>query len=123
MKGFAAILALFILVQPVLPVVEYVWNYDYIATKLCINKANPTLHCNGKCYLMKKLAKSSEDEKPVSEKKSTFKEINVLYFQEIAELTVPVLNRTATPVRDNYSDLYRFLVCTPAFRPPGSFAA
>ncbi|RYZ19225.1 MAG: hypothetical protein EOO10_24655 [Chitinophagaceae bacterium] len=34
---------------------EYFLNKDYIAKVLCINKAKPKMHCNGKCYLTKKL--------------------------------------------------------------------
>ncbi|MBC8644541.1 hypothetical protein H9W95_12115 [Flavobacterium lindanitolerans] len=45
-----------------LPVIEYAINYDYIATVLCINKDKPEMKCNGKCHLMKELAKSSQDD-------------------------------------------------------------
>jgi hypothetical protein len=31
----------------------YVLNKNYIATKLCINKDKPIMHCNGKCFLAK----------------------------------------------------------------------
>ena len=37
-------------------VIEYNLNKDFIARNLCINKAKPKLHCNGKCQMMKKLA-------------------------------------------------------------------
>lgn len=43
---------------------EYVLNYDYVVNVLCENKAKPEMHCNGKCHLMKELAKASENEKP-----------------------------------------------------------
>ena len=38
---------------------EYVLDYDYIATVLCINKENPELKCNGKCYLKDQLSKAN----------------------------------------------------------------
>ncbi|RVU02862.1 hypothetical protein EOD41_02690 [Mucilaginibacter limnophilus] len=38
-------------------------NRSYIAKELCVNKARPTLHCNGRCYLMKKLKQADEKEK------------------------------------------------------------
>ena len=43
--------------------------------------SKPELECNGKCHLMKELAKASEAEKPLSsDKKSTAKnEIELLY--------------------------------------------
>ena len=35
---------------------EYELNKEYIAAKLCENKARPILKCKGKCQLAKKLA-------------------------------------------------------------------
>lgn len=37
-------------------------NQRYIAAELCVNKDKPQLHCNGKCYLMKKLKQAEEKE-------------------------------------------------------------
>ena len=39
------------MLRPLLPVLIYYANYDYIATELCVNKDKPYLECNGKCYL------------------------------------------------------------------------
>ena len=44
-------LYLLVLVQPALPVLEYLVNYDYIVNELCENREKPILTCNGKCYL------------------------------------------------------------------------
>lgn len=44
----------------------YEVNKKMIADKLCINKSNPSLHCNGKCYLSKQLKKAEENEKKQS---------------------------------------------------------
>lgn len=38
-------------------------NQKYIATVLCENKDKPQMHCNGKCYLAKKLKQAEEKEK------------------------------------------------------------
>jgi len=38
-------------------------NHKYIAENLCVNKGRPWLHCNGKCYFMKKVRQSQENEK------------------------------------------------------------
>lgn len=35
-------------------------NQTYISTKLCENRNKPWLHCNGKCYLMKKVKQAEE---------------------------------------------------------------
>jgi len=37
-------------------------NQKYIAKELCENKDKPQMHCNGKCYLMKKLKQAQEKE-------------------------------------------------------------
>jgi hypothetical protein len=38
-------------------------NQKYIAAELCINRNRPELHCNGKCYLMRKLKQAEQKEK------------------------------------------------------------
>ncbi|WP_340202311.1 hypothetical protein [Ascidiimonas sp. W6] len=52
------------ILRPALPYMEYFFNYEYISTILCINKEEPTLNCDGKCYLMTQLAKATEEKKP-----------------------------------------------------------
>lgn len=42
---------------------EFKANQKYIAAVLCENKEKPKMHCNGKCYLMKKLKQAEEKEK------------------------------------------------------------
>lgn len=44
-------LYLLALIQPIIPIIEYFVNYDYIASELCENRNKPILTCNGKCYL------------------------------------------------------------------------
>jgi hypothetical protein len=54
-------------------------NQKYIASTFCENKNRPWLHCNGKCYLMKKLKQSEEKQKSEERRnqKSPFQEIIV----------------------------------------------
>lgn len=59
-------------------------NRNYISAKLCVNKNKPELHCNGKCYLMKKLKQAQEKE----EKQDRQSQNN--HFQE-AVVVVPVV--------------------------------
>ena len=83
MKYYVYILCFCFLFRPVFPAFEYVANYDYIAKVLCINKDQPELNCNGKCYLMKQLAKSVTKENDPKKTASNLKiEIPVLYFTE-----------------------------------------
>lgn len=43
-------------------VMYYQANKAYIAKVLCVNKNRPSLHCDGKCYLAKKLKAAEEKE-------------------------------------------------------------
>jgi len=44
-------------------------NRNYIAGKLCENRDKPWMHCNGKCYFMKKI-KQAEDREKTQERQS-----------------------------------------------------
>ncbi|MBX9808301.1 MAG: hypothetical protein K2X95_10950, partial [Flavobacteriaceae bacterium] len=70
-KKILFLLAMFMLLKPVFPVIDYIVNYEYISKVLCVNKDKPKMHCNGKCHLMKELAKAAENEKPISPNKKT----------------------------------------------------
>jgi hypothetical protein len=48
-------LYLLALIQPALPVIDYLVNYNYIVKELCENRDKPVLSCNGKCYLEKQV--------------------------------------------------------------------
>ncbi|TSD63455.1 hypothetical protein FFF34_017850 [Inquilinus sp. KBS0705] len=37
-------------------------NKKYIADNLCVNRFKPQLHCNGKCYFMKKIKQAQDKE-------------------------------------------------------------
>jgi hypothetical protein len=118
-KKCLLLLSLLILAKPVLPLVEYVANYDYISKVLCVNKATPASHCNGKCHLMKELAKASENEKPISDKKLVVHESETLFFQEIRDCFTAVWFTDAQPENTNlYHNLYAYLNSTATFHPP-----
>lgn len=57
--------------RPIFPVVEYMVNYDYIASVLCENTDKPEMQCNGKCYVAKELNKSLEHKGLVQFEKAT----------------------------------------------------
>jgi hypothetical protein len=70
---FFYLLYLLAMVRPVMPIIEYYANYDYIATELCENKDKPYLECNGKCYLEKQLKEVNHTN---HDHKSTIPQIN-----------------------------------------------
>ncbi len=51
-------------------------NKNTIATTLCENRDKPWMHCNGRCYLLKKIKQAEEKEK--NEERQTSKSL----FQE-----------------------------------------
>jgi hypothetical protein len=106
--------------KPVLPVVEYVVNYEYISKVLCVNKEKPKLQCNGKCHLRKELAKASENEKPTSsDKKFSVQENEVLFFQDIKLFEIATNYFFTTKIINaNYSNLYFHLNAVSVFHPP-----
>jgi hypothetical protein len=67
------LLYLLAMVRPILPVLEYHVNYDYIVSALCENRNKPYLACNGKCYLEKQIKKINHTN---HEHKSTVPQIN-----------------------------------------------
>jgi hypothetical protein len=71
---FFYLLYLLAMMRPLLPIIEYYANYDYIATVLCENKDKPYLECNGKCYLQKQLQKTNHTN---HDHKSTVPKINL----------------------------------------------
>lgn len=75
-------LYLLVLVQPALPVIEYLINYDYIVSELCENREKVVLACNGKCYLgdqvEKQLNLDSKQQIPLPPKFDTEKFISLI---------------------------------------------
>lgn len=108
------------LLKPAFPVIDYVVNYEYISTVLCVNKAKPKMHCNGKCHLMKELAKTSEKETPISsDKKNAAQQFEVLFLEEIKSFKIAAIYFCKTQKTSNdYSNLYFRLNSASVFRPP-----
>ncbi|GAB1307479.1 hypothetical protein KH5_01620 [Urechidicola sp. KH5] len=46
------------MLQPVMPLIEYNLNKEYIVSVLCENRNKPELGCNGKCYIAKEISNS-----------------------------------------------------------------
>ncbi len=120
MKKAIVIIALALFLKPIFPVVEYVVNYDYITKTLCVNKAKPKMQCNGKCHLMKELAKAAESEKPISsDKKQLVQESEVLFLETIPSFVcADFFTNPNQKTNANYSNLYSFLNSCVVEQPP-----
>ncbi|MEO0472197.1 MAG: hypothetical protein AAF206_21400 [Bacteroidota bacterium] len=107
----------FYLLKPILPVVEYfIWK-DQIIENYCINKSQPVLKCDGKCYLAQKIkqANQSQDDSPnlVPVQLSDF----AIGFIQLEELIVlPELEASQHPLLQHF---YHFDFVERRLRPPG----
>ena len=84
-------------------------NQNYIAATLCVNKNKPQLHCEGKCYLTKKLKQADEKEKSAGQvqKKHQYEALVVSAFR-LAPPSVKITNLLVTEpgyVLSTYSSL------------------
>lgn len=124
MKQLLIIVTVLMFLKPILPVLEYAVNYDYIVENLCENKSKPELNCNGKCHLTKQLAKASDSSSEnSSEKKISFEQTEIVFFQEIQQIEIRqiyFLNKTT--IGNNYSNLYFHLNDCTHFHPPTIFS-
>ena len=119
MKNGIFLIVLFLLAKPVLPVLDYMVNYDYISKVLCENKEKPQLHCNGKCHLMKELAKAADEQKQESDKKSAQQQAEVLFYQSLPETGFACFSLAATQTPNCfYSNLYTHIGYQSVFHPP-----
>jgi hypothetical protein len=90
-------------------------NKNYIATHLCENRDKPWLHCNGKCFFMKKIRQAQEKEKndERQSQKNLFQEAlfaqkaDVRFYSQVLQVMPVPNNRVALP----HVDL-------PIFQPP-----
>lgn len=121
MKKIVLLISIFILARPAIPFLEYIVNYDYIVKELCENKENPALKCNGKCHLMKELAKTAEDNKNTSsdKKQNVKQEIEVLFYQDFKSLSCSnSYVFTNNKINSVYQNLYVLTAIQSTFHPP-----
>lgn len=105
-------LAAFMVLKPMIPIIEYVTNFQYISTVLCENKNKPKMHCNGKCHLKKNLKKTFEADgsTPASDKVNFLTEWIILFLNPVESIEmIPDLSpelQHASLVRNTYEYLY-----------------
>lgn len=83
MKAPLYLAALIVVLQPMNQAfifLNYNLNKTYITEQLCINKAKPQMHCEGKCHLRKQLQKDEEEQK--KEPRDLKEYSQVIYFFE-----------------------------------------
>jgi hypothetical protein len=97
---FFYLLYLLAMVRPLIPIMEYYANYDYIASVLCENRDRPYLECNGKCYLEKQLKKSNHSK---HDHKSTIPQID---FEKYPISPLDQFSCTIKNFNENYKQIF-----------------
>lgn len=93
----------------------YEIHKDYIASVLCINRDKPELHCEGQCYLHKKM---QQDEQRKNDNDIVKNNVEVLLFcttdQKVKTPDLYTAERTFSPLTiENYTSPYFHI-----FHPP-----
>ena len=103
--------------------VGFKFNQQYIAANLCINRFKPSLHCNGKCYFMRKLKQAEDNDKKQAAKNSSSRlEMSFIQQPFTISFSEPVIIDALSagfPVF-NYQYTSRYL--SSIFKPPKSAA-
>lgn len=106
-----------IAIRPVLPMINYVVNYDYIVKNLCENRNVADSNCNGKCYVEKELAKTEKQSNNSQNVKITV--LDVFLSHEI--LSFSNKNQFYFPIKLINSELINFYTSeyfSKIFHPP-----
>jgi hypothetical protein len=80
-------LALIVLIRMMampISLINYSLNKNFIAENLCENRFNSEVHCAGKCFLNKQLARSG-DSQNTQDRQGTVKIVIIDFFESIAE--------------------------------------
>jgi hypothetical protein len=119
LKRLLPLIVVLLLVKPILPVLDYMINYDYIVKELCENKEKPEMKCNGKCQLMKGLADASETENsslPTEKKHQS--SVEILFLEPLESYQLHPLNEWIQKNNYHYSSLYTQTATYAFLRPP-----
>jgi hypothetical protein len=115
---FLIILYLVIIFQPLVPVILYHVNYNFIVKNECVNRAKPWMHCNGKCYLHKELDNVFDG----NEKHPQNLSLRDIKFPEFTEQENTISFDCLFSIREKplsvYRNFYSFHLSKNIFRPP-----
>jgi len=98
--------------------IDFQLRKDYIAKVLCINKDRPELHCDGTCYLAKKVKALEEREN--QSQRSIFEkfELPTMICEEILSLDFQSTSSEINSITPEYQNTYFKRFASSIFRPP-----
>jgi hypothetical protein len=79
-------------------------NRNYIATTLCENRDKPQLHCNGKCYFMKKV-KQAQDKENTEDRQAQKNLFQEAYCHQPFKIKFHSVLLSVTPVPNHHIEL------------------
>lgn len=102
-------------------VAYYQINKDFISSTLCENKAKPMMHCDGKCYLKKKIKAQESNESKLPGFLKQMPEVSL--FMSLFELSLPTpkWQLVAMVFANHYSFTYFSTSQGSIFQPPKEF--
>ncbi|GAB3897211.1 hypothetical protein GCM10028803_15460 [Larkinella knui] len=119
------VLAYVLLIATLLPgfsqwgtIAYYHANKEYIAKVLCENRAKPELHCDGQCYLAKKLhAQQEQQDKATTERVQKTPDFQ-LFYQSGLPFSFPAMVPASATILPDY--LLKSYLSPPSsrFQPP-----
>ena len=69
---------------------DFYANQKYIAGNLCVNRTTPSMHCDGKCQLQKKLKQEDNKDKQNPERRDQNSNLVISSKTFFAQLTLPL---------------------------------
>lgn len=120
MKLVAVISFVFFLsFRPLVPVVEYILNYDQIIREFCVNREKQEMMCNGKCYLFDELSKTSDADSSNGISSQTLKLQEIYIYSESLKLNLIEFEIFENNSITNYfENLYESCFLDSVFHPP-----
>ncbi len=117
MKFFISIfIILIIALRPVLPLIDYAVNYEYIADNLCENRNIPQSTCKGKCYLEKELSKSEKQSNNGQNIKLAG--LDVFLSHDVFSFSVIRSDTATQKIKSAFTDAYTSDYYSRIFHPP-----
>lgn len=108
-----------IALRPILPLINYAVNYDYIVENLCENKDKPELMCNGKCYVSKELSKNNNEQTTQNGQKISVPTIDIFLVTEDFKFNNSEFkNSHRQTISTFYTDFYNSQYQSKIFHPP-----
>ncbi|CAM3293216.1 hypothetical protein [Empedobacter stercoris] len=101
-----------------MPVLDYILNYNEIANKLCINKDESELLCNGFCYLKEEVSENEKNRPENNYVKNSVKLLDAIVPQnDILSLKKYFSQKNNSSI-DQYLDIDSNYIIRLVFHPP-----